>query len=67
MSDDENSVNPPDTILGGIILGGFVATAVIAALFTLGPWSGRRAAEHASHNTTVGVSTNRPPAPASHE
>jgi hypothetical protein len=32
---DRNNLNRQDTILGGMILAGFVVIAVIAALFTL--------------------------------
>ena len=39
-----------DTILGGMILAGFVVIAVIAALFTLASWHGGRIADV----TTVG-------------
>ena len=37
--------NNPDTILGGMILGGFVVIAVIAALFTLASWRNEQTAD----------------------
>jgi hypothetical protein len=39
------NLNRQDTILGGMILGGFVVIAVIAALFTLVSWRGERTAD----------------------
>jgi hypothetical protein len=41
----ERNLNQQDTILGGMILGGFVVIAVIAALFTLASWRGERTAD----------------------
>ena len=35
---DRNNPNRQDTILGGMILGGFVVITVIAGLFTLASW-----------------------------
>jgi hypothetical protein len=56
--------NGQDTILGGMILGGFVVIAVIAALFMLASWRGERTAE--VPKTTVGSSNHAasPAAPA---
>lgn len=48
--------NRQDTILGGMILAGFVVIAVIAALFTLVSWHGERTAD--VPKTTVGSSTH---------
>ena len=48
--------NRQDTILGGMILGGFVVIAVIAALFTLASWRGEWTAD--VPKTTVGSSTH---------
>jgi hypothetical protein len=45
-----------DTILGGMILGGFVVIAVIAALFTLASWLNERTAD--VPKTTVGSSAH---------
>ena len=64
---DRNNPNRQDTILGGMILAGFVVIAVIAALFTLASWHGERIADVAK--TTVGSSTQasapaEPAAPA---
>ena len=42
---DRKNPNRQDTILGGMILGGFVVIAVIAALFTLASWRGERTAD----------------------
>jgi len=42
---DRNNPNRQDTILGGMILGGFVVIAVIAALFTLASWLNERTAD----------------------
>lgn len=58
------SLNRQDTILGGMILGGFVVIAVIAALFTLASWRGERTAD--APKTTVGSSNHAstPAAPA---
>jgi len=39
---DRSNLNRQDTVLGGMILAGFVMIAVIAALFTLAPWRGER-------------------------
>ena len=49
---DRNNLNRQDTILGGMILAGFVVIAVIAALFTLAPWRGERTTD--VPKTTVG-------------
>ena len=61
---DRNNLNRQDTILGGMILAGFVVIAVIAALFMLAPWRRERTAD--VPNTTVGSSTHAtsPAAPA---
>ena len=61
---DRNNLNRQDTILGGMILAGFVVIAVIAALFTLAPWRRERTAD--VPKTTVGSSTHvtNPAAPA---
>ena len=45
-----------DTLLGGMILGGFVVIAVIAALFTLASWRVERSAD--LPETTVGSITH---------
>ena len=60
----ERNLNRQDTILGGIILGGFVVIAVVAALFTLASWRVDRTAD--VPKTTVGSSTHAavPAAPA---
>ena len=50
--------NNPDTILGGMILGGFVVIAVLAALFTLASWRNERTAD--APKTTVGSSSHAP-------
>jgi hypothetical protein len=50
--------NRQDTILGGMILAGFVSIAVIAALFTLALWHGERTAD--VPKATVGSSTHAP-------
>jgi len=55
MSDRKNP-NRQDTILGGMILGGFVVIAVIAALFTLASWLNERTAD--VPKTTVGSSAH---------
>jgi hypothetical protein len=57
-------MNRQDTILGGMILGGFVVIAVIAALFTIASWLGERTADVSK--TTVGSSNHasNPAAPA---
>jgi len=47
---NRKNLNRQDTILGGMILAGFVVIAVIAALFTLASWHGGRIADV----TTVG-------------
>jgi len=61
---DRNNLNRQDTILGGMILAGFVVIAVIAALFMLAPWRRERTAD--VPKTTVGSSTHAtsPAAPA---
>ena len=53
---ERNNLNRQDTILGGMILGGFVVIAVIAALFTLVSWRGERTAD--VPKTTVGSSAH---------
>ena len=60
---DRKNPNRQDTILGGMILGGFVVIAVIAALFTLASWRGERTADVPK---TVGSSAHAwtPAAPA---
>ena len=65
MSDQKNP-NRQDTILGGMILDGFVVIAVIAALFTLASWHSERIDVS---KTNVGSSTQasvpaEPAAPA---
>ena len=50
--------NNPDTILGGMILGGFVVIAIIAALFMLALWRNERTAD--APKTTVGSSSHAP-------
>jgi hypothetical protein len=52
----ERNLNRQDTILGGMILGGFVVIAVIAAFFTLASWRGERTSY--MPKTTVGSSTH---------
>ena len=52
--------NRQDTLFGGLILGGFVVVAIIAALFMLVSWRGERTADVPT--TTVGSSTPAPPA-----
>jgi hypothetical protein len=37
--------NRQDTLFGGLILGGFVVVAIIAALFMLVSWRGERTAD----------------------
>ena len=61
---DRKNPNRQDTILGGMILAGFVVIAVIAVLFTLVSWRGERTAD--VPKTTVGSSTHAtsPAAPA---
>ena len=61
---DRNNPNRQDTILGGMILGGFVVIAVIAILFTLASWRDDRTAD--MPKTTVGSSAHAwtPAAPA---
>jgi len=51
-----NNPNRQDTLLGGMILGGFVVIAVIAALFTLASWLNERTAD--VPKTTVGSSAH---------
>jgi hypothetical protein len=55
--------NRQDTLFGGVILGGFVVVAIIAALFMLNSWRGEQTAEVPK---TVGSSphASSPPAPA---
>jgi hypothetical protein len=61
---DRKNPNRQDTMLGGLILGGFVVIAIIAALFTLASWHGKRTAD--VPKTTVGSSAHAwtPAAPA---
>jgi hypothetical protein len=61
---DRKNPNRQDTMLGGLILGGFVVIAIIAALFTLASWHGERTAD--VPKTTVGSSAHAwtPAAPA---
>jgi hypothetical protein len=47
-----------DTLFGGLILGGFVVVAIIAALFMLVSWRGGQTAD--VPKTTVGSSSNTP-------
>jgi hypothetical protein len=49
--------NRQDTLFGGIILGGFVVVAVIAAVFMLVSWRGEQTAEP----KTVGSSPHASP------
>ena len=60
---DRKNPNRQDTMLGGMILGGFVVIAVIAALFTLASW---RDEQTANVPKTVGSSAHAwtPAAPA---
>lgn len=55
--------NRQDTLFGGLILGGFVVVAIIAALFMLSSWGGEQAADVPK---TVGSSpyASSPPSPA---
>jgi len=53
---DRKNPNWQDTMLGGLILGGFVVIAVIAALFTLASWLNERTAD--VPKTTVGSSAH---------
>jgi hypothetical protein len=53
---DRKNTNRQDTILGGMILAGFVVIAVIAALFALASWHGERIAD--VPKTIVGSSTH---------
>jgi hypothetical protein len=53
---DRKNPNRQDTMLGGLILGGFVVIAIIAALFTLASWHGERTAD--APKTTVGSSAH---------
>ena len=62
---EENSMrgneNPSwlDKLFGGILLGGFVLIAVIAALFSLATWRGDGLRDHASARPVVPIpSTN---------
>ena len=50
--------NRQDTLFGGLILGGFVVVAIIAALFMLVSWRGGQTAD--VPKTTVGSSSNTP-------
>jgi hypothetical protein len=61
---DQKNANRQDTILGGLILGGFVVIAVIAILFALAAWRDDRTADMSK--TTVGSSAHAwtPAAPA---
>ena len=52
--------NRQDTLFGGLILGGFVVVAIIAALFMLVSWRGERTADVPT--TTVVSSTPASPA-----
>jgi hypothetical protein len=56
--------NRQDTLFGGLILGGFVVVAIIAALFMLVSWRGGQTAD--VPKTTVGSSphASTPLAPA---
>lgn len=56
--------NRQDTLFGGLILGGFVVVAIIAALFMLFSWRGKQTAD--VPNTIVGSSphASTPLAPA---
>ena len=53
---DRKNPNRLDTILGGLILGGFAVIAVIGALFTLASWRVERTAD--VQKTTVGSSAH---------
>jgi len=53
---DRNNPNRQDTILGGMILAGFVVIAVIAALVTVASWLNERTAD--VPKTTVGSSAH---------
>ena len=41
----KNNPNRQDTLFGGLILGGFVVVAIIAALFMLVSWRGEQTAD----------------------
>jgi hypothetical protein len=59
---DRSNLNRQDTVLGGMILAGFVMIAAIAALFTLAPWRGERTSD--VPKTTVGSAhATKPVAP----
>ena len=58
---DRSNLNRQDTVLGGMILAGFVMIAAIAAVFTLAPWRGERTT---GPKTTVGSAhATKPVAP----
>jgi cytochrome oxidase assembly protein ShyY1 len=61
---DRNKLNRQDTILGGMILAGFVVIAVIAALFTLAPWRGERATDVPKTTVSSSTQVTNPAAPA---
>lgn len=50
--------NRQDTLFGGLILGGFVVVAIIAALFMLFSWRGEQTAD--VPKTIVGSSPHAP-------
>ena len=54
----KKNLNHQDTLFGGLILGGFVVVAIIAALFMLVSWRGGQTAD--VPKTTVGSSSNTP-------
>ena len=70
---DRSNLNRQETVLGGMILAGFVVIVVIAALFTLAPWRGERTID--VPKTTVGkaahvtdpVAPTAPAAPSTNE
>jgi hypothetical protein len=64
----EHNPNWQDTLMGGLILAGFVAIAVIAALFVIFAPSDPQMAGKLSFSVKVGSSSGRlaPTAPATH-
>jgi hypothetical protein len=64
----EHNPNWQDTLMGGLILGGFVAIAVIAALFVIVAPRDPHTAGKLSFSVRIGSSSGRPAptAPATH-
>jgi hypothetical protein len=59
--------NRQDTLFGGLILGGFVVVAIIAALFMLVSWRGEQTADvpktvGSSHHTSTPLAPTVPSA-----